>query len=276
MTVLKDLCSGAFSRSLFAEFLGTLLFVFIGLGSALTWPSALPSILQIALTFGLGIGTIVQTVGHISGAHLNPAVTVAFLVGSQISLLKAVFYILAQMLGAVAGAGLLYEFTPADVRGSFAVNSLANDITPGQGFAVELFLTMQLVLCVFGSTDSRRTDSVGSPAISIGFSVTLGHLIGIYFTGCSMNPARSFGPALITGQFDNHWVFWVGPIVGAIFASLIYNYLLFPTLIKPLDILSALRGNYDPEHEREREEHRKHSVELNSLHNYNNKHLEKV
>ncbi|XP_053561000.1 aquaporin-5-like [Bombina bombina] len=273
--MIRNLCSGAFSRAIFAEFLGTLLFVFFGLGSALSWPSSLPSVLQIALSFGLAIGTMVQTLGHISGAHLNPAVTVAFLVGSQISLCKAVFYILAQMLGAVAGAGLLYEFTPSAVRGILAVNMLSNDTTPGKGVAVELFLTMQLVLCIFGTTDSRRTDNVGSPSLSIGLSVTLGHLLGIYFTGCSMNPARSFGPALITGQFTYHWVFWVGPIVGGIFASIIYNYLLFPIEGGPLDRLSILKGNYDPEHEREREEHRKHSVELNSFHNYH-KNLDKA
>ncbi|XP_075707927.1 aquaporin-2-like [Rhinoderma darwinii] len=273
--MLKDVCSGAFSRALLAEFLGTLLFVFFGLGSALAWPSALPSILQISLAFGLAIGTLVQVIGHISGAHLNPAVTLAFLVGSQISVLKCVFYILAQMLGAVAGAGLLYEFTPASVRGNLAINSINEDTSAGQAVAVELFLTMQLVLCVFGTTDSRRTDNIGSPALSIGFSVTLGHLLGIYFTGCSMNPARSFGPAVIMGLYHSHWVFWVGPMCGAIFGSLIYNYLLVPPVKNPLARLSVLRGSFDPEHEREREEHRKHSVELNSFHNYP-KNMDKV
>ncbi|KAG8585199.1 hypothetical protein GDO81_004916 [Engystomops pustulosus] len=204
--MLKDLCSGAFSRAVLAEFLGTLLFVFFGLGSALSWPSALPSILQISLSFGLAIATIVQAIGHVSGAHLNPAVTLAFLVGSQISILKCVFYMLAQMLGAVAGAGLLYEFTPPNVRGNLAINSINEDTGAGQAVAVELFLTMQLVLCVFGTTDSRRTDNTGSPALSIGLSVTLGHLLGIYFTGCSMNPARSFGPAIVMGLYSYHWV----------------------------------------------------------------------
>ncbi|KAM9319875.1 aquaporin-2-like [Gastrophryne carolinensis] len=266
--MLRDLCSGAFSRAVVAEFLGTLLFVFFGLGSALQWPSSLPTVLQISLTFGLAIATLVQTIGHVSGAHINPAVTLAFLVGSQISILKCVFYILAQMLGAVAGAGLLYEFTPSNIRGKFGVNLVSNDTTVGQAVAVELFLTMQLVLCVFGTTDSRRTDNTGTPALSIGLSVALGHLLGIYFTGCSMNPARSFGPALITGHFDSHWVFWVGPMSGGIFAALIYNYLLMSPSSNPLASLSILQGNYDPEHEREREEHRKYSVELNSINDY--------
>ncbi|KAM3935135.1 aquaporin-5-like [Leptodactylus fuscus] len=264
--MLKDLCSGAFSRAILAEFLGTLIFVFLGLGSALSWPAALPSILQISIAFGLAIATLVQVIGHISGAHLNPAVTLAFLVGSQISILKCVFYILAQMLGAVAGAGLLYEFTPDKVRGNLAINSINEDTTPGKAVAVELFLTMQLVLCVFGTTDSQRTDNVGSPALSIGLSVTLGHLLGIYYTGCSMNPARSFGPAMIMGLYSYHWVFWVGPMSGAILGSLIYNYLLVPRVKNPLAKLTILKGSFDPEHEKEREEHRKHSVELNSFH----------
>lgn len=270
--MLKDMCSGSFSRGILAEFLGTLLFVFFGLGSALSWPSALPTILQVSLAFGLAIGTLVQTIGHVSGAHLNPAVTLAFLVGSQISVLKCVFYILSQMLGAVAGAGLLYEFTPPNVRGNLSINAINEAVSPGQAVAVELFITMQLVMCVLGTTDSKRTDNTGSPALSIGLSVTLGHLLGIYFTGCSMNPARSFGPAIIMGLYSYHWVFWVGPMCGGIFGSLIYNYLLVSTVRNPLKRISILQGSFDPEHEQEREEHRKQSVELNSF----NKSMDKV
>ncbi|XP_037703942.1 aquaporin-2 isoform X2 [Choloepus didactylus] len=197
-----ELRSIAFSRAVFAEFLATLLFVFFGLGSALNWPQALPSVLQIAMAFGLGIGTLVQTVGHVSGAHINPAVTVACLVGCQVSFLRAAFYVAAQLLGAVAGAAILHEITPPDIRGDLAVNALSNNTTAGQAVTVELFLTLQLVLCIFASTDERRAENSGTPALSIGFSVALGHLLGIYYTGCSMNPARSLAPAVITGLLD--------------------------------------------------------------------------
>ncbi|XP_073939438.1 aquaporin-2 isoform X2 [Castor canadensis] len=197
-----ELRSIAFSRAVFAEFLATLLFVFFGLGSALSWSQALPSVLQIAIAFGLGIGTLVQALGHVSGAHINPAVTVACLVGCHVSFLRAVFYVVAQLLGAVAGAALLHELTPAEIRGNLAVNALNHNTTAGQAVTVELFLTLQLVLCIFASTDERRGDNLGSPALSIGFSVTLGHLLGIYYTGCSMNPARSLAPAIITGLLD--------------------------------------------------------------------------
>nr|XP_055193086.1 aquaporin-5 isoform X2 [Nyctereutes procyonoides] len=202
----KEVCSVAFLKAVFAEFLATLIFVFFGLGSALKWPSALPSILQISLAFGLAIGTLAQALGPVSGGHINPAITLALLVGNQISLLRAAFYVAAQLAGAIAGAGILYGLAPLNARGNLAVNSLNNNTTQGQAMVVELILTFQLALCIFSSTDSRRTSPVGSPALSIGLSVTLGHLVGIYFTGCSMNPARSFGPAVVMKRFSSaHW-----------------------------------------------------------------------
>ncbi|XP_018426036.1 PREDICTED: aquaporin-5-like [Nanorana parkeri] len=255
---MRELCSWALYRAVFAEFLGTLIFVFFGLGSALRWPAALPTVLQISLAFGLAIGTLVQTMGPISGAHINPAVTFAFFVGSQISIWRTAFYIIAQILGGLAGAGILYGVVPPAVRGSFAVNSLSNNTLPGLGLVVEIILTFQLVLCIFATTDIRRSDNVGSPAISIGLSVTLGHLVGIYFTGCSMNPARSFSPAVITRSFRNHWVFWVGPLVGGVAASLMYTYVLYPCTRTPSERLEIMLGTYKPADEwNEQKEHQR-------------------
>ncbi|KAL2776430.1 aquaporin-6 [Daubentonia madagascariensis] len=231
----------AIIRALFAEFLATGLYVFFGVGSALHWPSALPSVLQIAITFNLVTAMAVQITWKASGAHVNPAVTLAFLVGSHISLPRAVAYVAAQLAGATVGAALLYGVTPGDIRETIGINVVQNSVSIGQAVAVELILTLQLVLCVFASTDSRQTS--GSPATMIGISVALGHLIGIYFTGCSMNPARSFGPAVIIGKFTVHWVFWVGPLTGAVLASLIYNFILFPdtkTLAQRLAILTGI------------------------------------
>nr|DBA32540.1 TPA: hypothetical protein GDO54_000323 [Pyxicephalus adspersus] len=240
-----------------------MIFVFFGLGSALRWPAALPTVLQISLAFGLAIGTLVQTVGNISGAHINPAVTIACLVGSQISIWRAAFYIIAQILGGLAGAGILYGVVPPAVRGNLAINALANNTTPGLGFVVEMILTFQLVLCIFASTDVRRTDNVGSPAISIGLSVTLGHLVGIYFTGCSMNPARSFSPAVIVRNFRNQWIFWIGPLVGGVVASFMYYYILYPYVRTPAEKLAILLGTYNPVEEwsEQHEQPRKRSME---------------
>ncbi|XP_075707928.1 aquaporin-5-like [Rhinoderma darwinii] len=263
----NEICSLAFVRAVFSEFLATLIFVFLGLGSALNWPSALPGVLQISIAFGLAIGTLVQTFGHVSGAHINPAVTVAFLLGSHISVLRAVFYIVAQLVGAIAGAGILQAVAPANIRGNLAINQVTVG-SPGLALIVEMLLTFQLVLCIFASTDSRRNDNVGSPSLSIGLSVTLGHLLGIYFTGCSMNPARSLGPAAITGIFTDQWVFWIGPMLGGILASLIYNFVLFPYNKSLSDRIAVLKGTYEPEEEtwENKQDHKRQSVELYSAH----------
>eukprot|EP00071_Canis_lupus_P054186 XP_543677.4 LOW QUALITY PROTEIN: aquaporin-5 [Canis lupus familiaris] len=222
------------------------------------------SILQISLAFGLAIGTLAQALGPVSGGHINPAITLALLVGNQISLLRAAFYVAAQLAGAIAGAGILYGLAPLNARGNLAVNSLNNNTTQGQAMVVELILTFQLALCIFSSTDSRRTSPVGSPALSIGLSVTLGHLVGIYFTGCSMNPARSFGPAVVMKRFSSaHWVFWVGPIVGAILAAILYFYLLFPNSLSLSERMAVIKGTYEPEEDwEEQREERKKTMEL--------------
>ncbi|XP_032973435.1 aquaporin-5 [Rhinolophus ferrumequinum] len=263
-TMKKEVCSVAFVKAVFTEFLATLIFVFFGLGSALPWPSALPTILQISLAFGLAIGTLAQALGPVSGGHINPAITLALLVGNQISLLRAVFYVVAQLVGAIAGAGILYGVAPVNARGKLAVNELSNDTTPGHALVAELILTFQLALCIFSSTDSRRTSPVGSPALSIGLSVTLGHLVGIYFTGCSMNPARSFGPAVVMKEFrSEHWVFWVGPIVGAALAAILYFYLLFPNSLSLSERVAVVKGTYEPEEDwEEQHEERKKTMEL--------------
>ncbi|XP_040196198.1 aquaporin-2-like isoform X1 [Rana temporaria] len=265
MIKLWELRSVAFARAVFAEFFATLLFVLFGLGSALNWPGTSPNVLQISLAFGLGIGTLIQAFGHVSGAHINPAVTLAFMVGSQMSFLRAVFYVGAQLLGAVSGAAILQDLTPLEARGNLSINGLFNNTDAGKAFTIELLLTLQLVLCIFASTDDRRTDNMGSPALSIGFSVTFGHLLGIHYTGCSMNPARSFAPAVITGNFTAHWVFWFGPMLGAVLGSLIYHYILIPNTKTFSEKLAILRGELELEEDwEERDIRRRQSVELHS------------
>ncbi|NXJ30861.1 AQP2 protein, partial [Dicrurus megarhynchus] len=268
-----ELRSIAFTKAVFAEFLATLVFVLFGLGSALSWPSApAPSTLQIALAFGLAIGTLVQALGHVSGAHINPAVTLGCLLGSQLSLLRALFYVVAQLLGGVVGAAILHEITPADSREGLALNKLHNETTTGQAVTVELFLTFQLVLCIFASTDERREDNLGSPALSIGLSVAVGHLLGIRYTGCSMNPARDRGSSpppepgwvLLTPLFSPPQVFWVGPLIGAAAASILYNYILFPQAKTLSERLAILKGCEPEQDWAEREVRRRQSVELHS------------
>ncbi|KAK2505787.1 hypothetical protein MC885_020916 [Smutsia gigantea] len=204
-----------FWRAVVAEFLAMTLFVFISIGSALGFhyplknnqtAGAAQDNVKVSLAFGLSIATLAQSVGHISGAHLNPAVTLGLLLSCQISVLRALMYIIAQCVGAILAPG---------------VNS-------GQGLGIEIIGTLQLVLCVLATTDRRRRDLGGSSPLAIGLSVSLGHLLAIDYTGCGINPARSFGSSVITHNFKDHWIFWVGPFIGGALAVLIYDFILAP------------------------------------------------
>ncbi|XP_038608416.1 lens fiber major intrinsic protein [Tachyglossus aculeatus] len=238
-----ELRSVSFWRAVSAEFLGSLVYIFLGLGASLHWAPGPLNVLQVSLAFGLALATLVQALGHVSGAHANPAVTFAFLLGAQVSLLRAVCYVAAQLLGAVAGAALLYGVTPPAVRGNLALNTLHPGVSTGQATVVEIIVTLQFVLCVFASYDERRDGRLGSVALAVGFSLTLGHLFGMYCTGAGMNPARSFAPAILTRNFTNHWVYWVGPIIGGALAVFLYDFLLFPRPKGVSERLSILRGD---------------------------------
>nr|XP_056709968.1 aquaporin-4 [Euleptes europaea] len=232
MAAFKGIWTQAFWKAVSAEFLAMLIFVLLSLGSTINWGGAekpLPvDMVLIALCFGLSIATMVQCIGHISGGHINPAVTVAMVCTRKISLAKSVFYIAAQCLGAITGAGILYLVTPRRVVGSLGVTSVHGDLSAGHGLLVELIITFQLVFTIFASCDSKRSDVTGSVALAIGLSVAIGHLFAINYTGASMNPARSFGPAVIMGKWDHHWIYWVGPIIGAVLAAALYEYIYCP------------------------------------------------
>uniref|UniRef100_A0A8C5RID3 Aquaporin 6 n=1 Tax=Laticauda laticaudata TaxID=8630 RepID=A0A8C5RID3_LATLA len=247
--------ASSFYRAVFTELLITAIYVFFGLGSVLDWPET-PSILQTSITFNLAAAIAVQIAWQASGAHINPAVTVAFLLGSRVSLVRTVCYVVAQLAGGIVGAAILYAVTPGNVRGNMGINKVS--------VAVELILTLQLVLCYFASTDTQR--STGSPAVIIGISVALGHLVGHYYTRCSMNPARSFGPAVITGDFLQQWIFWVGPLIGAVLASVLYNFVIYYDAKPFSQRLSILKGSYDEEEpERKEENAQKEVLPLPSL-----------
>ncbi|XP_048879985.1 lens fiber major intrinsic protein-like [Brienomyrus brachyistius] len=241
--------SMSFWRAVFAEFFGTMFFVFIGMGAATRFASGPHYVLSVAFCFGLAGATIIQSIGHISGGHINPAVTFAHLVSSQMSLFRAFFYVAAQMTGAVVGAAVLYGVTPGTMRGSLALNKLQPGISLGMATTVEAFLTLQLVVCIFAVTDDRRNGRLGSAALAIGFSITVGHLMGMYYTGAGMNPARSFAPAILIRNFINHWVYWVGPMIGGAMGALLYDFMLFPRMRGLSERLAVLKGSRPPEAE---------------------------
>uniref|UniRef100_A0A671VRA6 Lens fiber major intrinsic protein n=1 Tax=Sparus aurata TaxID=8175 RepID=A0A671VRA6_SPAAU len=226
-----------FWRAVFAEFFGTMFFVFFGMGAALRWTTGPHHVLHVALCFGLAAATLIQSIGHISGGHINPAVTFAYLVGSQMSLFRAIFYIVAQCLGAVAGAAVLYGVTPGNMRGNMAMNTLQPGISLGMGTTVEVFLTMQLVICIFAVTDERRNGRLGSAALSIGFSC------------CNRSILLSFAPAVLFRNFINHWVYWVGPMIGGAMGALLYDFMLFPRMRGLSERLATLKGSRPPESE---------------------------
>ncbi|XP_054253092.1 aquaporin-6 [Indicator indicator] len=239
---MLELRSSSFWRAILAEFLGSLLYALMGLGASLRWVPGPPSVLGAALAFGLAQATVVQALGPVSGGHINPAITLAFLMASQLSLLRALGYLLAQLLGALAGAGVLYGLTPAPVRGTLGLTALHPGVGPGQGTVVELLLTAQFVLCVLASFDERQDGRPGSAALPVGFSLALGHIFGIHYTGAGMNPARSFAPAVITRSFANHWVYWAGPLLGAALGSVLYEFVLCPRPRSLAERLAALKG----------------------------------
>ncbi|XP_076151842.1 aquaporin-1-like [Alosa pseudoharengus] len=227
--MVSEVKSWSFWRAVFAEFVGMLLFIFIGIASAIGNKnnSDPDQEVKVALAFGLAIATLAQSLGHVSGAHFNPAITLGLLVSCQISLLRALLYITAQLVGAVLASAIMYGLRP-DYSSSLGVNALAPGISPAQGFGLELLGTFQLVLCVLATTDKRRTDVNGSAPLAIGLSVGLGHFALISYTGCGINPARSFGPAVVVESFENHWVYWIGPICGGVTAALVYDFLIYP------------------------------------------------
>uniref|UniRef100_A0A8K9UJG1 Aquaporin 4 n=1 Tax=Oncorhynchus mykiss TaxID=8022 RepID=A0A8K9UJG1_ONCMY len=152
-----------------------------------------PDLVLISLCFGISIATLVKCFGHMSGAHINPAVTAAMVVTQGLSLAKAVFYLLAQCLGALVGAAVLYGVTP-DVLRVEVVSLWA--------------ITFELIFTMLATCDPKCRDLKGSAALAIGFSVCIGHLFDLPYTGASVNLARSFGPASVTWSWENHWVRW--------------------------------------------------------------------
>ncbi|XP_070775530.1 aquaporin-1-like [Enoplosus armatus] len=227
---MTEIKSWVFWRAVTAEFVGMLLFIFIGISAIIGKDEngvpgeTVAQELKVSLAFALAIATLAQSLGHISGAHLNPAVSLGLLVSCQISAVRCVCYILAQILGAVVASAIVNGSRKGE---SLGVNKL-NKVTVGQGFVIEFLATLQLVLCVIAVTDKQRSDVKGSAPLAVGLSVGLGHFAAISFTGCGINPARSFGPALINSEMKNHWVYWLGPMCGSIAAALIYDLLLYP------------------------------------------------
>jgi aquaporin Z len=184
----------------------------------------------VSLAFGLTVLTMAYAIGHVSGCHLNPAVTVGLIVGKRFSASDALAYVVAQVVGAIAAAGVLYTIAsgkPGWVMGGFASNGYGASSPGGYSMVAclvaEVVLTAFFLMVILGSTDERAPK--GFAPIAIGLCLTLIHLIGIPVTNLSVNPARSTGPAVFAGgeALSQLWLFWVAPIIGAVLGAVIYG-----------------------------------------------------
>ena len=218
-----------------AEFIGTFWLVLGGCGSAVlaaAFPDVGIGLLGVALAFGLTVLTMAFAIGHISGCHLNPAVSVGLVCGGRFKAAELPAYIIAQVLGAVVAAGVLYFIANGkegfDLSAGLASNGYGEHSPGGYsmvaGFVTEVVMTLMFLLIILGATDKRAP--AGFAPIAIGLGLTLIHLISIPVTNTSVNPARSTGPALIVGGWAvaQLWMFWVAPIIGAAIAGFGYRW----------------------------------------------------
>lgn len=206
-----------------AEFIGTFVLVFFACGTAAAIGCDEPAnYLAVAIVFGLVIVAMAYSVGNVSGCHINPAVSIAMLVSGKMSVTDFIGYIVAQFLGAIVGAAAMIPFLGNDC--GFGANALFEG-SIGKSLAIEVILTFVFVFAILGVTSKIENSSVAG--LVIGLSLTLVHILGIHFTGTSVNPARSFGPALFAGgdALSSVWVFIVAPLVGGVLAALCYKFL---------------------------------------------------
>ena len=223
-------------KKLVAEFIGTLWLVLGGCGSAVlaaAFPDLGIGFAGVALAFGLTVVTMAYAIGHISGCHLNPAVSIGLWIGGRFDKKELIPYIVAQVLGGIAGAGILYLIASGkdgfSLTGGFAANGYGEHSPGGYSMVAalvtEIVMTFMFLIVILGATHSKAPK--GFAGLAIGLAVTLIHLISIPVTNTSVNPARSTSQALFVGDWavGQLWLFWVAPIVGAILAGLVYKYL---------------------------------------------------
>ncbi|MGM4964907.1 aquaporin Z [Tardiphaga sp. 1201_B9_N1_1] len=219
-----------------AELIGTFWLTFAGCGSAViaaAFPQVGIGLVGVSLAFGLSVVTMAYAIGHVSGCHLNPAVTVGLAAGGRFPAGQILPYVIAQVVGAVAGAAVLYVIASGaagfDLAKGFASNGYG-DHSPGKysmvaGFIMEVVMTMMFLFIIMGSTHGKAP--AGFAPLAIGLALVMIHLVSIPVTNTSVNPARSTGPALFVGGWalQQLWLFWVAPLVGGVLGGAIYRWL---------------------------------------------------
>jgi len=234
-------------KALIAEFFGTFWLVFGGCGAAVLaagFPSVGIGFAGVALAFGLTVLTMAYAIGHVSGCHLNPAISLGLVVGKRFSASNLLGYVIAQVVGGVAGAGVLYVIASGsasfDARNGFACNGYGVNSPGGYsmlaGFVAEVVLTAFFLIVIMGATDDRAPK--GFAPLAIGLCLTLIHLVGIPVTNTSVNPARSTATAVFAGGWalQQLWMFWVAPLIGGALGGFIYRNLLGESKLSGLDV----------------------------------------
>lgn len=209
-------------KKLIAEFIGIFVLVFFACGTAAKLGVEGANYLIVALAFGLVIVAMAYSIGNVSGCHINPAVSLAMFISKKMSFQDFVGYIIAQFIGAIAGASALVALLGKE--SGLGANALYNG-NVGQSLMIEIILTFVFVIAILGVTS--KTENASVAGLVIGLSLVLVHILGIAFTGTSVNPARSFGPALFLGgeALSTVWVFIVAPLIGGALAAIVYKFL---------------------------------------------------
>lgn len=211
------------STALVAEFIGTFALIFIGAGAGAIGAGGL---VGVALAHGFVIVGFAYAYGHLSGTHINPAVTIGLLIGGQIEATRAAAYIVVQLAGGIAAAFCLSAVLGGTDSG-LGATALAENVSVGQGLLLEAILTFFLVNTIYNAAVSGKAGNLAG--LAIGLTLVFCILMGGPLTGASLNPARTLGPALITGDLSNLWLYFVGPIAGAVAAGLLYKAVLKPS-----------------------------------------------
>lgn len=211
------------SRKLIAELIGTFTLIFIGAGAGAIGVGGL---VGVAFAHGLVVLSLAYAYGHISGTHINPAVTVGLWVGRQIDAATAISYIIVQLIGGTLGGFALRSVLGGTASG-LGATTLAASVTPAQGFVVEMVLTFLLVNAIFNTAVSGKAGNAAP--VAIGMTLVFCILMGGPLTGASLNPARTLGPAIASGNLADLWLYFVAPALGAVLAALLYNGVLKPS-----------------------------------------------
>ena len=214
-------------RPLTVEAIGPFALIFMGAGSIIVTQGG--DLVAIAFAHGLAIALMVAAAGHISGGAYNPAVTLGLVIAQKLPPIKGVAYVGAQLLGATLAAVALTLLFPETLTDPVHLGTpaLSPDIDAGQGLGIEIILTFFLMYVIFGTAVDKRGPAMIAP-LAIGLTITMDIFATDGATGAAMNPARAFGPALIDGTWDDHWIYWVGPGIGAAIAAALYAYVLIP------------------------------------------------